>query len=412
MKSVNGDTLPEASRIVFATKDTGWFVKSLYPAKLYKTIDGGKTWSLQKDSVNSLHQITVASNLHISYSTAIDNYWYSFSSTDGGITWDSAGVKNYKGSEAYLLTYIDTNRLLWCGFGYPYLYSRSNKIWIRQDTTVFFSVPSDVHFINDSVGWISMMSNPHGATEAGSIVKTINGGRNWSYQGDENYPPPYFGLLTSVYFSDSSVGYAVSTNPFFAVSKIYRTIDGGVSWSDTSIYPIGSFYDLLVLGSDKLLIPSDNGVIWISKDRGQSFYKVETGLNVPLKQIQHVGTESIAYILGEKNTLLKLDLTPLLTSAKDDDELPTKVDKFVLLSNYPNPFNPSTTISYSIPELSFVTLKVYNILGKEVATIVNEQTASGSYAKTFNASNLSSGSYIYRLNAGSYSESKRTLLIK
>ena len=83
-----------------------------------------------------------------------------------------------------------------------------------------------------------------------------------------------------------------------------------------------------------------------------------------------------------------------------------------LLQNYPNPFNPNTKIEYQIPELSFVTIKVYDVLGNEVRTIVNEEKAAGSYGIKFDGSGLTSGIYFYRLQAGSIVETKKMVLIK
>jgi hypothetical protein len=83
-----------------------------------------------------------------------------------------------------------------------------------------------------------------------------------------------------------------------------------------------------------------------------------------------------------------------------------------LSQNYPNPFNPVTTIKYQIPELSFVALKVYDVLGNEVAILVNEEKPIGTYELTWNAENLSSGVYFYKLQAGSFVETKKMLLLK
>jgi len=106
-------------------------------------------------------------------------------------------------------------------------------------------------------------------------------------------------------------------------------------------------------------------------------------------------------------TEARLNLT--VTSVEDIKSLPTD---FSLEQNYPNPFNPSTTIRYSIPIDNFVTLKVYNLLGQEVAALVNENKVAGNYNITFDASNLSSGVYLYKLDAGQFSSVKKLTLLK
>jgi len=87
-------------------------------------------------------------------------------------------------------------------------------------------------------------------------------------------------------------------------------------------------------------------------------------------------------------------------------------DKFRLMQNYPNPFNPSTNISYQLPKSSFVTLKVYDILGNEITTLVNEEKSPGTYSINFNASNLPSGIYFYIIQAGSFHQVNKMILLK
>ncbi|HED38767.1 MAG TPA: T9SS type A sorting domain-containing protein, partial [Ignavibacteria bacterium] len=100
----------------------------------------------------------------------------------------------------------------------------------------------------------------------------------------------------------------------------------------------------------------------------------------------------------------------LITGVNDDKvNIP---EAFSLKQNYPNPFNPTTTISYKLPKQSFVSLKVYDMLGRELAVLVNEEKPMGNYKVNFNASNLSSGIYFYRLTAGSFVETKRMVLLK
>lgn len=86
--------------------------------------------------------------------------------------------------------------------------------------------------------------------------------------------------------------------------------------------------------------------------------------------------------------------------------------KYSLDQNYPNPFNPSTTISFGLPKQEFVTLKIYDVLGKEVTTLVNEEMSAGNYTKTWDAKDLSSGIYLYKLNAGKFTETKKMILVR
>ncbi len=106
-----------------------------------------------------------------------------------------------------------------------------------------------------------------------------------------------------------------------------------------------------------------------------------------------------------------------IVSGIENSDLTTPGD-FYLGQNFPNPFNPSTTISYSIPENSFVTLKVFDLLGREVAVLVNQEKPAGKYSVVFNSQNIlngkniSSGVYLYKLQAGNFISSKKLILMK
>jgi hypothetical protein len=98
-----------------------------------------------------------------------------------------------------------------------------------------------------------------------------------------------------------------------------------------------------------------------------------------------------------------------LTAIVQEGASPTA---FSLSQNYPNPFNPSTTIEFALPHAGFATLKVYSILGEEVATLVSEQRDAGTFKTTWDASGIPSGVYLYRLTAGEFVQTKRMMLIK
>jgi len=101
-----------------------------------------------------------------------------------------------------------------------------------------------------------------------------------------------------------------------------------------------------------------------------------------------------------------------LSYLSDVEQISGLPSDFSLSQNYPNPFNPTTKIEYSIPQESFVQLKIYDILGNEVATVVNQEQTAGTYRADFNAQNLSSGLYIAKLQAGNFSKSIKMTLLK
>ncbi|MGB5531376.1 MAG: T9SS type A sorting domain-containing protein, partial [Ignavibacteriaceae bacterium] len=99
------------------------------------------------------------------------------------------------------------------------------------------------------------------------------------------------------------------------------------------------------------------------------------------------------------------------TVGVEDEETPIAAN-FKLEQNYPNPFNPKTNIQYAISNRQFVTLKVYDVLGNEIASLVNEEKPAGEYEVEFDATGLPSGIYFYQLKAGNFVETKKMLLIK
>lgn len=113
-----------------------------------------------------------------------------------------------------------------------------------------------------------------------------------------------------------------------------------------------------------------------------------------------------------KSAINKTTFAVTVTDATDVKESGAKVTEYRLLQNYPNPFNPSTKISYAIAKDEYVTLNVYNVAGKEVERLVNGQRSAGEYSVSFNASELPSGVYFYKLTAGSFTQIKKMVLTK
>jgi len=104
-----------------------------------------------------------------------------------------------------------------------------------------------------------------------------------------------------------------------------------------------------------------------------------------------------------------LGISSSITDVEDEESMP---DDYVLSQNHPNPFNPSTTIKYDLPEASHVTLKIYNVMGELAAVLVDEEKPAGYHQVGFDASKLSSGIYFYRISAGSFKNVKKMILVK
>jgi hypothetical protein len=129
--------------------------------------------------------------------------------------------------------------------------------------------------------------------------------------------------------------------------------------------------------------------------------------------LNHSGKYDVVIIASDgslsKDTTITFTIAAAVGVEKGDGEVPTT---FGLNQNFPNPFNPTTYISYQIPSSEFVTLTIFNILGKEIIKLVNEQKSAGQYRVQFNSDNLQSGIYLYQLKAGNYSEVRKMLLLK
>jgi hypothetical protein len=150
-------------------------------------------------------------------------------------------------------------------------------------------------------------------------------------------------------------------------------------------------------------IPSTTWRIFRLSDTTQAFTTGYTRGNI-------TGGRYIGHI---SFTALDIFTVGTFTSLADVEELPVNIPvEFSLKQNYPNPFNPSTTILFDIPVKSFVTLKIYDLIGREIATLASEELSAGSYTRIWNAGRFATGIYFYRLQAGSFINTKKLLLIK
>ncbi|MBK7500346.1 MAG: T9SS type A sorting domain-containing protein [Ignavibacteriales bacterium] len=162
--------------------------------------------------------------------------------------------------------------------------------------------------------------------------------------------------------------------------------------------------------ANNIIAVSDGGLIIRTTDGGNSWESQFSGTKNWLTGVSFID-KNIGWVVGAFGTILHTT-NGGVTFIEDEENNFTQPKEFLLQQNYPNPFNPSTSIQYAISSMQFVTLKVYDLLGREVATLVNEEKTIGSYEVEFYGNNLTSGIYFYKLQAGSFVETKKMVLIK
>lgn len=189
---------------------------------------------------------------------------------------------------------------------------------------------------------------------------------------------------------------------------VYRSTDMGDNWNESNEGLINKFIVSLYIIEDTLFARANHSDIYFSIDWGSSWENLSNYSEVSNFSSVVVGKEDM-YAATSGSGVLRKPVS-IKTSVKViSKNIP---DGFYLSQNYPNPFNPSTIIKYQLPVNSMVNLTVYNLLGQEVATLVNQQQAPGNYEVKFDAGNFASGIYLYKITAGSYTATKKLLLLK
>jgi photosystem II stability/assembly factor-like uncharacterized protein len=193
---------------------------------------------------------------------------------------------------------------------------------------------------------------------------------------------------------------------------VFRSTDKGTSWTNISSNlpdaPVNAFA-VDPVDPARLYLGNDVGM-YVSFNSGQSWWVLGEGLPIlPVGDIEIHPTshDLVAGTYGRSMYKIDLDLVPTIVESSE----PIVTD-FKLEQNYPNPFNPSTKLSYIIGHRALVTLKVYDVLGKEVSILVNEDKPTGYYEVEFDGTELSSGIYFYSLQVGNSIQTRKMVLLR
>ena len=372
----------------------GWAAGS--NGELLFTTDGGNNWNQNELFDIEFQSISIPEDNAIFIAGLNGEFVSSF---DGGKTW---GVKNISldAGNLHKIKFFNKNIGYWFSEWGPLMKtSNGGNVW---DT--IYAYANDFFFADSLNGWVYyepvVIWKKNNTEEGyGNLRRTTDGGLTWSEEINTN-------SIHSMFFINSQVGWYTDWY------SIYKTTDGGFNWDTVNSYTSYGINQMIFVDENEgYMIGSsiweNTGMVVLKTDDGGKTLapiKEFTALNeIELTQKNIIG-------VGSYGQILKLNRT--ITDIKNEPK--NVISDFSLLQNFPNPFNPSTKIRYSIKNKQFVLIQVYDLLGKEVATLVNEEKAPGNYEINFNANiyNLSSGVYFYRIRAGSFNQVRKMLLIK
>ncbi len=334
----------------------GYILASSYPTRVYTTTDGGISWSATPASVVDGEQGIVfldAQRGWIFGGRESGSYrQVVHRTTNAGITWSVAAIDTPEFQSSVLDLCFLGSQLVWCVNQYGvYKSTDGGAQWSHIYFTSGSTMFQSVSFVDELHGWIAGIG--------GMVSVTTDGGATWQPQTSGTRTQ-----LQKIRFINAQRGWAIG------LGDIISTTDGGTHWTveslstkewllDHSFVTEGNTFSLWACGY--------NGTILRLKDQ-------LTGVENP----------------GGTNT----------------------ASEYRLFQNYPNPFNPTTTIDFSVGTYGHTSLRVYDLLGREVATLLNEEKSPGDYTVTWDPKGVASGVYLYRLQAGDFVATKKTLLLR
>jgi subtilisin family serine protease/photosystem II stability/assembly factor-like uncharacterized protein len=352
------------SRWVFALDSlTAWL--NVEGGKIYKTVDGGASWTQQKYPEPQAYYFCGFWFFDEANGYALGNPQSSgrklimLRTTDGGATWTHFSNEPIAPSEYYM-----ENLAVWC--------TDTQHIWFGSA---------------DSRVW-----------------RTTNGGETWLFTtiGTSG--------VSGLAMRDDSVG-VLCAGGGFEPEIFARTTNGGATWQpQPSPIAGGGLAAAMLPGSREAWIAGSHAVAY-SPDEGTTWTLQPTdAFSIYVNAISFCDPEN-GWAVTDQGEILRYQVRNVVSGVRlqPDKNLPFRA---ILDQNYPNPFNPRTKIRFQVPGVSLVKLTVYDVLGREVVTLVNERRVAGAYEESFDGSRLASGVYFYRIQAGDFVSTKKFVLLK
>lgn len=389
--------------VYFINNNTG-FVCGLSSTML-KTTDSGLTWFYSNNGLtSSLYDVEFV-NDSLGYCCGSSGI---FKTVNSGGSWFSV----FSGSQINELEIVSENTI-YAG-GYLGVFRTTNQGLNWNNTISGYSGSIwGLYFNNDFTGYAM--------GTIGTTKKTTNSGLNW-FGGLPWFPGEYtfnechflnsgtgFVLFSSVTpppnSSQSSGIYKVnSMNNFVLLWSVSNRGLGGLSFTgNDTAFAVGGGFNGSVY----------EAIILRSIDGGESWLEMQSNfINQSLSDVYFINSKC-GFAVGRAGTIIRTLTGGISSLISTSSNIPLN---FSLSQNYPNPFNPETTINFSIPSVEttrrVVSLIVYDISGREVATLINQQITPGTYSVNWDASNYPSGVYFYRLSSGEFTQTNKMILIK
>lgn len=394
----------------FINPNTGWVCNG-DNGIIYRTTNGGNTWFLGGS--------TSQANRCISFFDSLNGWTGEFSgsnrlykTSNGGMNWFATGIPAPSSTGLCGFSTVNDSVMYGCGryWGPARVIKTTNKgnSWTNIDMSGYTHGLVDCYFFNEDSGIVVGRSTT-GSNTRGIVLNTYDGGKNWdtSYITTHNWQ-----WCWKISFPTENTGY-ISLEPSGTDSTFFlKTTDGGQTWAEKLFLP--ARYDEEGIG----FINETTG--WIG---GWSPYTYETTdggdswhLMDPVSQSEYASNvnrfvffgDTLGYAVGEKVYKYSKDI---LTNVNTSEKF--AVNNFKLYQNYPNPFNPKTKIKIDMPYGADVSVTIFNILGIQVATIIEgNYLPAGVHEFDWDASGFASGVYYYKLYNKDFETSKRMMLIK
>ena len=394
------------------------------PTAIFISLNNGDIWRPKYCSTDcTIHAFTIvpddnaATNIFCGTSDGV------LHSTNNGNTWDfvNDGLTNYN---VQAIGVSGSNIFAGTWWGGVFMSTNNGTNWNMVDTV--FTEDLRAFVASDTNLFVGAGNGVYG-TQPGGIFRSTNNGSSWTSVNS--------GLTNiDVHALCISRNETNDINIFAGTSGgIFRSSNNGTNWQAVNTGLTNSdVYCFAVSGTN--IFAGTRGGVFLSTNNGSSWTEVNEGLmntNISALAVNadniFAGTSTVWYSGPIGQGIWRRALSEVITSI---DEFSLEIPKnFILYQNFPNPFNPTTKIKYTIPNYNgpllggvrggLITLKVYDVLGREAATLVNETKQPGEYEVEFNAANLPSGVYFYQLKvvpfgrqAGEFISTRKMILIK